>query len=84
MRKRNAAVRVAILGTAAIALAGCGGPYRIRDTGTADTTYYAKSYKKHRDGTISFTDARTGAKVTLQSSMIEEIPQDEWRGAVKD
>lgn len=64
--------------------AGCGGPYRIRDTGNMDMTYYAKSYKKHRDGTVSFTDARTNARVTLQSSMVEEIPRDEWRGAVKE
>jgi hypothetical protein len=85
MSKRGKAVRFAAIGIAVFALSGCGGgPYRIRDTGSADTTYYAKKYKKHRDGTISFTDARTGAKVTLQSSTVEEIPQDEWRGAVKD
>ena len=81
---RRTAARTATIGIVLFALAGCGGPYRIRDTGNSDMTYYTKDYKKHRDGTVSFKDERTGAKVTLQSSMIEEIPRDEWRGAVKD
>lgn len=65
--------------------AGCGGgPYRIRDTANTSNTYYAKKVNRHRGGTITFTDARTGAKVTLQNSSVEKIPKDEWNGAVKD
>jgi hypothetical protein len=75
-----AAVPAGLLATAA----GCsGGPYRIRDTANTNNTYYAKKVKRYRDGTIGFTDARTGAKVTLQSSTVEKIPKDEWNGAVK-
>lgn len=84
MKTRRALLGISVV-SAAVLLAGCGGgPYRIRESASADSTYYAKSFKRQKDGTISFTDARTGAKVTLQSSVVEEIPRDEWRGAVND
>lgn len=62
---------------------GCGSSYyRVRDTSNTDNTYYTKSYKSRRAGTISFTDARSGAKVTLQNSAVQKISREEWNGAV--
>lgn len=68
-----------------VAASGCSQRYyRIRDTGNADNAYYTTKYKTHRDGTISFTDARSDARVTLQSSAVQRISREEWNGAVKE
>lgn len=62
---------------------GCGSSfYRVHDTANTNNTYYTKSYKSKRAGTISFTDARTKAKVTLQNSSVQKISREEWNGAV--
>lgn len=73
-----AAACVVVLGTA-----GCQKPYyRVRDTANADNAYYTRSYKSQKHGTVSFTDARTKAKVTLQNSSVQKISREEWNGAV--
>ncbi len=67
----------------AIGATGCQKSYyRVRDTANTDNTYYTRSYKSKRAGTIAFTDARSGAKVTLQNSAVQKISREEWNGAV--
>ena len=78
-----------LVGVAACAMvlgaAGCSrGYYRIRDTANVDNTYYTRNYDDKRGGTVVFTDARSGARVTLQSSNIQRISREEWNGAVED
>lgn len=69
----------------ALAAGGCGGGYyRIRDTANVDNTYYTRDYDSKRSGTVVFTDARSGARVTLQNSNIQKISREEWNGAVED
>jgi hypothetical protein len=67
----------------AIGASGCQkNYYRVRDTANADNAYYTTKYKSRRGGTISFTDSRSGAKVTLQNSAVQRISREEWNGAV--
>ena len=51
---------------------------------TSGRTYYTHSgdTKKLPNGAIQFTDARSGAKVTLQSSELAKIPKEEYVVAV--
>ena len=63
-------------------LASCSSYYRVSDpAGTKE--YYTKDIDKSKAGTITFKDEKTGAEVTLQSSEIKEISEDEFNAAVK-
>ncbi|UCD58117.1 MAG: hypothetical protein JSV16_03105 [Candidatus Hydrogenedentota bacterium] len=65
-----------------IILVGCA-TYRVTDP-TSGKAYYTKKIKREkRGGTVTFTDDRTGAKVTLQSSEIQKIPRKEYKEGVK-
>lgn len=81
--KRTRMIIAAVACAAAIGASGCGSSYyRVRDTANADNAYYTKKYKSHKNGTVSFTDSRSGAKVTLNSSTVQKISREEWNGAV--
>jgi expansin (peptidoglycan-binding protein) len=64
-------------------LAGCGGGYyRVNDpAGTKE--YYTTDIDKTKAGAISFKDEKSGSVVTLQSSEVKEISEDEFEAAVK-
>ena len=64
-------------------LAGCGGNYyRVNDpAGTKE--YYTSDIDKTKAGAITFKDEKSGSVVTLQSSEIKEISEDEFKAAVK-
>ncbi len=79
--RRNRILIAAAACALTLGASGCSSYYRIRDTANTDNTYYTKSYKS-RKGVLSFKDARTGAKVTMQNSSVQRIPRDEWNGAV--
>ena len=66
----------AILFLSLFLLGACGGNYyRVKDT-TSGRVYYTRDVDtKHRSGTVDFKDAKTGAKVTLQSSEVEKISE---------
>ncbi len=79
----------ALIGAAVCAVmlgaAGCSKSYyRVRDTANVGNTYYTRSLDTKRSGTVVFTDARSGARVTLQSSTIQRISREEWNGAVEE
>ena len=64
-------------------LAGCGGNYyRVNDT-AGNRQYYTTDIDKSRAGSISFKDEKSGAVVTLQSSEVKQISEDEFDAAVK-
>jgi hypothetical protein len=63
-------------------LAGCfSNYYEVKDPGS-DKTYYTNKIKENREGSISFSDATTGANVTIQNSEVREIKKDEFKAAV--
>ncbi len=64
-------------------LAGCGGGYyRVNDpAGTKQ--YYTTDIDQTKSGAITFKDQKTGSVVTLQSSEVKEISEEEFTTAVK-
>jgi hypothetical protein len=64
-------------------LAGCGGSYyRVNDP-AGDRQYYTSDIDKSKAGSITFKDEKSGSVVTLQSSEVKEISEDEFKAAVK-
>jgi hypothetical protein len=61
----------------ALVVGGCTTYYRIKDT-TSGRTYYTEEFKR-RNGTVVFKDTKSGAEVTLPSSEIAEVPEDEYK-----
>lgn len=67
-----------VLALAVLALClGCGRRYRVTDPGTG-SVYYTRDIDKRDSGAAEFTDAKTNAKVTLQSSVIERITKEQF------
>jgi hypothetical protein len=64
-------------------LASCGGDYYRGSDPAGEKQYYAKDIKHTRTGAITFKDEKTGSVVSLQSSEIKEISEDEFKSAVK-
>lgn len=62
-------------------LSGCATYYKVTDPNSSNV-YYTTDIDKERSGAITFKDAKSKAKVTLQSSAITEISSDEWDKAV--
>ncbi|HSV90592.1 MAG TPA: hypothetical protein VLH80_05810 [Nitrospiraceae bacterium] len=64
-------------------VAGCGGNYyRVNDT-AGERLYYTTDIDQSKAGSITFKDEKSGSKVTLQSSEVKEISEDEFKAAVK-
>ena len=64
-------------------LAGCGGNYyRVNDP-AGDRQYYTTEIKQTKSGSITFKDEKSGGVVTLQSSEVKQISEDEFDAAVK-
>ena len=63
-------------------LAGCSSYYRVNDpAGTRE--YYTTDIDKTKAGAITFKDEKSGGVVTLQSSEVKEITEEEFNAAVK-
>ena len=64
-------------------LVGCGGNYyRVNDP-AGDRQYYTLDIKQTRTGAITFKDEKSGSVVTLQSSEVKKISEDEFKAAMK-
>jgi len=64
-------------------VAGCGGNYyRVNDP-AGDRQYYTSDIDQTKTGAITFKDEKSGSVVTLQSSEVKEISEDEFKAAVK-
>lgn len=64
-------------------LAGCGGNYYKVSDPAGDRLYYTTEIDQSKGGAISFKDEKSGSKVTLQSSEVKKISEDEFEAAVK-
>jgi len=64
-------------------VAGCSGNYyRVNDpAGTRQ--YYTTDIDQTKTGSITFTDKKSGSVVTLQSSEVKKISEEEFNAAVK-
>ena len=61
-------------------VAGCAGHYyRVTDPGSGRVYYTRDVDTKRRSGSVDFKDAKTGAKVTLQSSQVQKITEAEYQ-----
>ncbi len=66
---------------AAVLVAGCA-YYKVTDPGSGRAYYTEKVERKN--GTIMFKDAKTGADVTMTSSVVLEVSSEEFKkGAAK-
>jgi len=63
-----------------LAAAGCGGHYyRVTDPASGRIYYTRDVDTKRRTGAVDFKDAKTGAKVTLQSSQVDKITEAQYQ-----
>lgn len=62
-------------------LAACGGGkyYLVTDTSSGRVYYTRDVDTKRRTGAVDFKDAKSGAKVTLQSSQVEKITEAQYQ-----
>jgi len=82
MSKRRATLWM-LCGLAAV-VAGCGTDYyRVNDP-AGSKEYYTTEIEQTKTGAIAFTDEKSGSVVTLQSSEVKEISEDEFKAGVKD
>lgn len=70
-------VLTVILGLTALTM-GCTTYYAVTDPKTGKQ-YYTTDWDTARGGTTRFTDAKTGAIVTIQESEVREIPEKEFQ-----
>ena len=63
-----------------LGLSGCTTYYMVKDPASG-TQYYTTKVKKSHNAAI-FTDAKTSAEVTLESSQVLEITRDQYQAAV--
>ena len=64
-------------------LGGCGGDYyRVNDT-AGQKLYYTTKIDHTKSGAITFKDEKGGSKVTLQSSEVKSISEEEYQAALK-
>jgi hypothetical protein len=66
-----------------MSMAGCTNYYKVSDPGTGHTYYTSKVKDGGRTGAIKFEDAKTKSTVTLQSSEVKEISEEEFAAGVK-
>lgn len=64
-------------------VAGCGGNYYKVNDPAGTKEYYTTEIDKTKAGAITFKDEKSGGVVTLQSSEIKEISEEEFKAAVK-
>jgi hypothetical protein len=73
--------RIALLLALCVLSPACGRYYRVTDPRTRDV-YYTRDVDKRDSGAAEFTDARTRAKVTLQTSVVERLTKAQYKEAV--
>ena len=61
-------------------MVGCTDYYKVTDPTTGATYYTTDS--KSRDGSVQFTDEKTGSKVLIQNAEVKEISKSEYKQAV--
>ena len=64
-----------------VLLSGCATYYKVTDP-SSSKVFYTTDIDKASSGAVSFKDAKSKQKITLQNSEIAEISSDEWNKAV--
>jgi hypothetical protein len=64
-------------------LGGCGGNYYKVNDPAGERLYYTTEIEQSKAGAITFKDKKSGSKVTLQSSEVKEISEDEFNAGIK-
>jgi len=72
----------AILLFGTILLSGCASYYKVKDT-QSGSVYYTTEVDRSGSGSVKFKDANTGSEVTLQSSEVLEINEEEYKANTK-
>ena len=62
-------------------MAGCTTYYRVTDPASGKEYYTTNVKDKGRSGAVKITDDKSGSSVTLQSSEVREISEDEYTAA---
>ena len=66
-----------------IVIAGCSSYYRVTDPASGKTYYTTKIDNAGRAGAVKIKDEKTGSTVTLQSSEVKEISEEEYEAGLK-
>jgi hypothetical protein len=66
----------------AMAAAGCTSYYRVTDPASGKNYYTTKVSEAGRAGAVKIKDEKTGSTVTLQSSEVKEISEDEYKAGL--
>lgn len=66
---------------AALTLSGCASYYKVTDPASG-RTYYTDNIEKRGSGAISFKDENTKTRVTLSTSEVMEITEDQFKANV--
>lgn len=67
----------------ALAVVGCSSHYRVTDPASGKTYYTTKINEAGRAGAVKIKDEKTGSTVTLQSSEVKEISEEEYEAGLK-
>lgn len=66
-----------------IAVAGCSSYYRVTDPASGKNYYTKKVDNAGRAGAVKIKDEKTGSTVTLQSSEVKEISEEEYEAGLQ-
>jgi len=78
-----ALARLLAAGLALGTLGGCSSYYKITDPASGKTFYSSDVDHDRREGFVTFKDATSKSKVTLQSSEVQKISHKEFEAATK-
>ena len=62
--------------------AGCTNYYRVTDPASGKSYYSTEVKETGRGGAVKIKDAKTGSTVTLQSSEVKEISEEEYKAGL--
>ncbi len=65
-----------------ITAAGCTSYYRVTDPASGKSYYTTDVKETGRSGAVKVKDAKTGSTVTLQSSEVKEISEEEYNAGL--
>jgi hypothetical protein len=70
-----------LIAAAACTLMGCA-HYKVTDPSSGKVYYTDDVDRDKKQGRVTFTDAKTGAEVTLQSSDVQKISKEEYETGI--
>ncbi|CAI4032088.1 exported protein of unknown function [Nitrospira tepida] len=62
--------------------AGCTNYYRVTDPASGKSYYSTEVKETGKGGAVKIKDAKTGSTVTLQSSEVKEISEEEYKAGI--